>query len=44
VSSPGRDPDELVRFIVIALPTLELRFVFCINTLGRLTCPVVTIG
>jgi hypothetical protein len=26
------------------LPTLEPRFVFCINTLGRQSFPVITVG
>ena len=38
------DPGELVRFIVIALPALELRFMFCTNTLWQRTCPVVAVG
>jgi hypothetical protein len=44
VSSPWRDPGELVRFIVIALAALELRFVFCINTLWRQTYPIIAVG
>ena len=43
VSSLWRDLGELVGFIVIALSALELRFVFCINTLWRQTCPVVAV-